>query len=180
MWQIFFQICSTHSQPWHCLVVQLFEVVFSGCLSGMWQICRPLGDHAGQIADKVIWSLKLLAVCCNLWGPTLVRRRNLMHHIFKTLTRVTSPQSNLRRSRHSWVDKKHPPFSSRNSHRGDFQMDDFISWHPAGIENAAAKMAAGHSLLLLWQWRCCGVCCVTSLYINFSSTPTSILNLTIS
>jgi len=38
-------------------------------------------------------------------------------------------------------------------------------------------MAAGRSLLLLWHWPCCGMCCVTFLYINFSSTSTLILNL---
>jgi len=38
----------------HGIALLLFEVVFSGCLSGMRQICRPLGDLAGQIAEKVI------------------------------------------------------------------------------------------------------------------------------
>jgi len=49
------------------------------------------------------------------------------------------------------------------------------------IKNGGAVFGYGQleALLLLWQSLCC-VCCVTFLRINFSSTPTSILNLTIS
>jgi len=49
------------------------------------------------------------------------------------------------------------------------------------IKNGGAVFCYANwpALLLLWQSLCC-VCCVTYLYVNFSSTPTSILNRIIS
>jgi len=83
-------------------------------------------------------------------------------------TNTTSPQSNLRRARRSSADKTNSKLLSSHSPSMLTVRSRSCIWPPRSA-----------ALSLLSQWKCC-VCFVTFLHMNFSSTPTSILNLTVS
>ena len=80
---------------------------------------------------------------------------------------ITSPQSNLIRARRSSANKTNSKLLGSYSPSMLTVRSRSCIWPPRSA-----------SLSLLSQWTCC-ICFVTFLHMNFSSTPTSILNLTI-
>ena len=107
----------------------------------------------------------------------------------------TSPQSNLRRARRSSADKTSTRIANywdrtalaccRHSKRVEPSRKIWLDSARRTcvvcvyVCCAAAKMIASHSSAATARSPCC-ICFVTFLHMNFSSTPTSILNLTIS